>query len=115
MAFTIKDAKKRTSDEKKQQRWLSTANSILGQTGDTSKAVQLANIAIKTPVAKGTAEPGAIVTRKVTKGPGLGDTVQFKANAAGTQHPGKLVPRRVINDGGIKNTQASLPHGKKKA
>ncbi len=61
----------------------------------------------------GQAKPGATVTRKVTEGPGKGDTVQFKANAAGTQHPGKLVPRRVIKDVGTKGTQTSLPKGKK--
>ena len=62
----------------------------------------------------GTAKPGTTVTRKVSKGPGEGDLVQFKANAAGTQNPGKLVPRRVIKDVGTKGTQTSLPKGKKK-
>ena len=60
------------------------------------------------------AKPGSTVTRRVTQGPGKGDTVQFKANAAGTQNPGKLVPRRVIKDRGRKGTQSSLPKGKKK-
>ena len=63
---------------------------------------------------KGKARPGSSVTRKVSRGPGKGDTVQFKANKAGTRHPGKLVPRRVIKDVGKKGTQTSLPKGKKK-
>lgn len=63
---------------------------------------------------KGTARPGSSVTRKVSRGPGKGDTVQFKANRPGTQHPGKLVPRRVVKDVSPKNTQTSLPKGKKK-
>jgi hypothetical protein len=60
------------------------------------------------------AKPGATVTRKVTEGPGKGDTVQFKANSASARLPGKLVPRRVIKDVPPLNTQSSLPHGKKK-
>ena len=64
-------------------------------------------------MAKGRAKPGSTVTRKVTRGPGKGDTVQFKANKAGTKHPGKLVPRRVVKDVGKKGTQRSLPKGKK--
>ena len=59
------------------------------------------------------AKPGSTVTRKVTQGPGKGDTVQFVANRPGTQHPGKLVPRRVVTDRGTKGTQRSLPKGKK--
>ena len=62
----------------------------------------------------GRARPGSTVTRKVTRGPGKGDTVQFKANRAGTKNAGKLVPRRVIKDVGTKGTQASLPKGRKK-
>ena len=54
------------------------------------------------------------MTRKVTKGPGKGDTVQFTANKAGTQEPGKLKPRRVIKDVGPKGTQKTLARGKKK-
>jgi len=64
--------------------------------------------------AKGRAKPGSTVTRKVTRGPGKGDTVQFKANRPGTKHPGKLVPRRVIKDVGRKKTQKTLARGKKK-
>ena len=62
----------------------------------------------------GKAKPGRTVTRKVSKGPGKGDTVQFKANSASSKHPGKLVPRRVIKDVGVKGTQMSLAKGKKK-
>ncbi len=61
------------------------------------------------------AKPGKTVTRKVTRGPGKGDTVQFKANSASANEPGKLQARRVITDRGAKGTQASLPKGKKKA
>ncbi len=64
--------------------------------------------------AKGRAKPGSTVTRKVSRGPGKGDTVQFKANSSKSQNPGKLVPRRVIKDVGKKGTQRSLPKGKKK-
>ena len=63
---------------------------------------------------KGRAKPGKTVTRKVSRGPGKGDTVQFKANSSKSKHPGKLVPRRVIKDVGKKGTQSSLPKGKKK-
>ena len=63
---------------------------------------------------KGTAKPKRSVTRKVTKGPNKGDTVQFRANSASSKHPGKLVPRRVIKDVGKKNV-TGLPKGKKKA
>lgn len=59
-------------------------------------------------------KPGSTVTRKVTKGPGKGDTVQFKANSSKAQIPGKLVPRRVIKDVKPKGTQRSLPKGKKR-
>ena len=59
------------------------------------------------------AKPGSKVTRKVTKGPNKGDTVQFVANKAGTQNPGKLVPKRVIKNVGKKNT-STLAKGKKK-
>ena len=62
----------------------------------------------------GHAKPGSMVTRKVSRGPGKGDTVKFTANAPGTQHPGKLVPRRVITDVSPAGTQKSLPKGKKK-
>lgn len=62
---------------------------------------------------KGTVKPGKTVTRKVSKGPGKGDTVVFKANSASSKHPGKLVPRRVVKDVGKKGTQSSLPKGKK--
>ena len=58
--------------------------------------------------------PGSSSTRKVTRGPNTGDTVQFKANRAGTQNPGKQVPRRVVKDVGTKNTASSLPKGKKR-
>lgn len=60
------------------------------------------------------AKPGATVTRRVTQGPGKGDTVQFRANSASAQKPGKLVARRVITDRGTKGTQTSLPKGKKR-
>ena len=60
------------------------------------------------------AKPGKTVTRKVTKGPGKGDTVQFKANSSKARIPGKLVARRVIKDVGKKGTQRSLAKGKKK-
>ena len=63
---------------------------------------------------KGKAKPGSTVTRKVTRGPGKGDTVQFKANSTDTKNPGKLVPRRVIKDVKPRNTQSSLLRGKKK-
>jgi hypothetical protein len=59
------------------------------------------------------AKPGSTVTRKVTKGPNKGDTVQFVANKAGTQNPGKLVPKRVVKNVGKKNT-TTLAKGKKK-
>ena len=62
----------------------------------------------------GHARPGTTSTRKVTRGPNKGDTVQFKANRSGTQNPGKQVPRRVVKDVGKKNTATSLPKGKKK-
>ncbi len=62
----------------------------------------------------GHGKPGSSSTRKVTRGPNKGDTVQFKANAAGTQNPGKQVARRVTKDVGKPNTAASLPKGKKK-
>lgn len=62
----------------------------------------------------GKTKPGKTVTRKVTKGPGKGDTVRFKANSASSANPGKLVPRRVIKDVGKKGTQKSIPKGKKK-
>jgi len=62
---------------------------------------------------KGKAKPGRSVTRKVSRGPNKGDTVQFRANARGTQNPGKLVPRRVIKDVGTKN-KTGLAKGKKK-
>ena len=61
----------------------------------------------------GKTSPGRTVTRKVTKGPGKGDTVRFKANSSSAQRPGKLVPRRVIKDVKPKGTQHSLPKGKK--
>ena len=60
------------------------------------------------------AKPGSMVTRKVTKGPGKGDTVKFTANKSGTKHPGKLVPRKVVKDVKPFNTQKSLPKKKKK-
>lgn len=64
--------------------------------------------------AKGKARPGSTVTRKVSRGPNKGDTVQFKANTAGAQKPGKLVPRRVTKDAGPKRVGSSIPIGKKK-
>ena len=63
--------------------------------------------------AKGTVKPGKVVTRKVSKGPGKGDTVRFKANSASAKRPGKLVPRRVIKDVGKKGTQKTVIKGKK--
>ena len=63
---------------------------------------------------KGTAKPGSTRTRKVTRGPGKGDTVQFRANSSSAQEPGKLKPRRVIKDVGRKKTQKTLARGKKK-
>ena len=62
---------------------------------------------------KSQAKPGASVTRKVTSGPGKGDTVQFRANSAGSQEPGKLKPRRVIKDVAPLRTQKTLARGKK--
>ena len=59
-------------------------------------------------MAKGRAKPGSTVTRKVSRGPGKGDTVTFKANSAGSKHPGKLVPRKVVRDVKPKGTQRSL-------
>lgn len=58
-------------------------------------------------------KPGKTVTKKVTKGPNKGDTVQFKANSASAEIPGKLVPRRVIKDVGKKNV-SGVTKGKKK-
>ena len=63
---------------------------------------------------KGKAKPKATVTRKVTRGPNKGDTVQFKANSSSAALPGKLVPRRVIKDAGGKNTTGLLKGKKKK-
>ena len=63
-------------------------------------------------MATGKAKPGRTVTKKVSKGPGKGDTVKFVANKAGTKHPGKLVPRKVIKDVAPFNTQSSLPKAK---
>lgn len=63
-------------------------------------------------MAKGTGKPGATVTRKVSKGPNKGDTVEFHANSASAEIPGKLVPRRVLKDVGTKNTASTLPKGK---
>lgn len=62
----------------------------------------------------GRAKPGTTVTRKVTRGPGKGDTVQFTANSSSAAKPGKLVPRRVVKDVAPKNTQTTLARGKKK-
>ena len=62
----------------------------------------------------GRARVGKTVTRKVSRGPGKGDTVKFVANKSGTKHPGKLVPRRVIKDVAPKRGGGSLPIGKKK-
>ncbi len=62
----------------------------------------------------GHSRPGSSSTRKVSRGPNKGDTVQFKANSPGTQNPGKQVPRRVVKDVGTRNTATSLPKGKKK-
>ena len=59
----------------------------------------------------GTAKPGSSVTRKVSRGPGKGDTVQFQAVKSGA-HPGKLVARKVVKDVGTKNTQSTLAKGK---
>lgn len=62
----------------------------------------------------GRSKPGKSVTRKVSRGPNKGDTVQFRANKARTAHPGKLVPRRVVKDAG-KTNRTILPKGKKKS
>ena len=62
----------------------------------------------------GFAKPGSTVTRKVSRGPGAGDTVQFKANSASANEPGKLKPRRVIKDVKPKKTQKTLEFGKKR-
>jgi len=62
---------------------------------------------------KGRAKPGRSVTRKVSRGPNKGDTVQFRANSPSAQRPGKLVPRRVVRDVGKKN-RTGLIKGKKK-
>ena len=64
--------------------------------------------------AKGKAKPGSMITRKVSRGPGKGDTVKFKANNPGTKNPGKLVPRRVVKDVSPKRVVSSIPVGKKK-
>lgn len=64
-------------------------------------------------MAKGIVKPGRTVTRKVSRGPNKGDTVQFKANATGTQHPGKLVPRVLVKDVGSRNTARSLSRKKR--
>ena len=63
---------------------------------------------------KSQARPGSTVTRKVTQGPGKGDTVQFVANKSTARKPGKLTARRVIKDVAPLRTQKSLPRGKKK-
>lgn len=63
---------------------------------------------------KGKAKPKASVTRKVSRGPNKGDTVQFRANSASAARPGKLVARRVIKDVGKKNTTGLLKGKKKK-
>lgn len=63
---------------------------------------------------KGKAKPGSTVTRKVSRGPGKGDTVQFKANSTSARQPGKLKPRRVLKDVKPRGTQSTLPKGKKK-
>ena len=63
---------------------------------------------------KGHAKAGSSVTRKVSRGPGKGDTVKFVANKAGTRNPGKLVPRRVVKDVAPKRGGGSLPVGRKK-
>lgn len=65
----------------------------------------------KKKISKG--KPGSTTTRKVTRGPNKGDTVQFKANSSSAAIPGKRVPRRVIKDVGKKN-RTSLLKGKKK-
>ena len=64
--------------------------------------------------AKGRAKPGRTVTRKVTRGPGKGDTVQVKANSSKAALPGNLVPRRVIKDVGNKRVGSRIPKGMKK-
>ena len=64
--------------------------------------------------ARGRAKPGSTVTRKVSRGPGKGDTVVFKANSSSANRPGKLVLKRVVKDVGKKGTQKRLPKGKKK-
>ena len=61
----------------------------------------------------GTAKPGSTVTRRVTKGPGKGDLVRFKANSSTAREPGKLKPRRVLKDVKPKRTQKTLARGKK--
>ena len=63
----------------------------------------------------GHATPGSTVTRKVTRGPGKGDTVKFTANSSSAQEPGKLKPRRVVKDVKPTGTQTSLARGKKKS
>lgn len=64
------------------------------------------------PGKKGFAKPGSTVTRKVTKGPGKGDTVKFKANSPSAREPGKLKPRRVVKDVPPKGTQKTVPKRK---
>jgi hypothetical protein len=59
------------------------------------------------------AKPGSTTTRKVTRGPNKGDTVQFKANSSKARKPGKLVPRKVVKDVGKKN-RSTVPKAKKK-
>lgn len=61
---------------------------------------------------KGTARPGSMVTRKVSRGPGKGDTVKFTANSASAAQPGKLKPRRVVKDVKPFKTQKTLARGK---
>lgn len=63
----------------------------------------------------GRAKPGSTVTRKVTRGPGKGDTVQFKANSSTAAEPGKLKPRRVLKDVPPTRTQKTVPRGRKKS
>lgn len=60
----------------------------------------------------GMAKPGSTVTRKVTRGPGKGDTVTFKATVGG-KNPGELYPIRIVRDVPPLGTQKTIPRGPK--
>jgi len=62
----------------------------------------------------GKGKPGSTVTRKVSRGPGKGDTVRFKANSRKAREAGKLKPRAVVKDVKPRGTQKTVPPAKKR-